>query len=66
MRVIVNSGGTNEAYVRANFTGPEKAILMPRDPELIALVNRWLKGELAAGEPDRLLKSYLDRDSRAE
>ncbi|HET9388911.1 MAG TPA: transporter substrate-binding domain-containing protein [Steroidobacteraceae bacterium] len=117
VRVIVNSGGTNEAYARANIhrarllvyqdnravfdsiaaggadvmitddveaelqsrrhrglcrayagtlTHSEKAILMPRDPELIALVNRWLQGELAAGEPDRLLKSYLDRESRAE
>lgn len=112
VRVIVNSGGTNEAYVRANvhrarllvysdnravfdsiaagradvmitddveaelqsrrhhglcrsypgtLTHSEKAILMPRDPELVAVVNRWLTGELAAGMPERLLRRYLDR-----
>jgi cyclohexadienyl dehydratase len=112
VRVIVNPGGTNEQYVRANLlqarivvfpdnrkifdeiaagradvmitddveaelqahhhtglcrtfpgtlTHSDKAILMPRDPELISAVNAWLQPAIAAGEPSRLLKSYLDR-----
>jgi cyclohexadienyl dehydratase len=112
VRVIVNPGGTNEAYVRANIhrarivvspdnravfgaldqgsadvmitddveaelqirhhrglcrtyagtlTQAQKAILMPRDPGLVAVVNRWLKDELASGEPARVLQTYLDR-----
>lgn len=104
VRVIVNPGGTNEQYVRANIhqaqivvfpdnrtifeeltarhadvmitddveaelqsknhpglcrafpgtlTHAEKAIFMPRDPELVAAVNDWLTPRVAAGQPKR-------------
>ena len=110
VRVIVNPGGTNEQYVRANvhrakivlfpdnrgifdelsaghadvmitddveaelqsrrhvglcrafpgtLTHSDKAIFMPRDPELEKAVNEWLTSAIAAGEPARLLESYL-------
>ena len=41
--------------VPAPFTRLEKAYLLPRDPELTALVNDWLAGERASGEFDRIL-----------
>lgn len=110
VRVIVNPGGTNEQYVRANvhhaqivvypdnraifdeliaghadvmitddveaelqarhhpdlcrtlsgtLTHSDKAILMPRDPELVKAVNDWLTPAIAAGEPARVLNAYL-------
>ncbi len=43
------------------LTRADKVILMPRDPTLIAAVNDWLRGELAAGAPLRLLKEALSR-----
>jgi cyclohexadienyl dehydratase len=112
VRVIVNPGGTNEQYVRANLhqaqlllyadnrtifdeisarradvmitddvevnlqtrrhpdlcrayagtlTHADKAILLPRDPDLAKAVNGWLSEALAAGEPARLVQHYLDR-----
>lgn len=110
VRVIVNPGGTNEQYVRANvhhaqilifpdnraifdelsaghadvmitddveaelqtrhhpglcrtfpgtLTHSDKAILMPRDPELVKAVNEWLMPAIAAGEPAHVLNEYL-------
>jgi cyclohexadienyl dehydratase len=41
------------------LTHAEKVILMPRDPALTAAVNEWLRGELAAGVPARLLREAL-------
>jgi cyclohexadienyl dehydratase len=41
------------------FTHADKAILMPRDPELVKAVNEWLGPELAAGEPSRLLHRWM-------
>lgn len=37
------------------FMPSEKAILLPRDPALIAKVNTWLNTELESGEVDRRL-----------
>jgi hypothetical protein len=34
---------------------------MPRDPDLVKAVNDWLAPAIAAGEPARVLKSYLER-----
>jgi cyclohexadienyl dehydratase len=110
VRVIVNPGGTNEAYVRTHLnrahvtvypsnttifdeliagradvmitddievelethrhrelcrafpgtlTRADKVILMSRDAALIAAVNGWLRRELAAGAPERLLRAAL-------
>ena len=112
MRVVVNPGGTNEQYVRANLhrariivhadnrtifdelragradvmitddvevdlqthrhpdlcrtdpgtlTHSQKAILMPREPDLVQAVNGWLGPEIAAGAPARLLQDSLRR-----
>jgi cyclohexadienyl dehydratase len=41
------------------LTHADKAILMPRDPDLVKAVNDWLTPAIAAGEPARLLESYL-------
>jgi cyclohexadienyl dehydratase len=41
------------------LTHADKAILMPRDPELVKAVNAWLTPAIAAGEPARMLKDYL-------
>ncbi|MGH8138435.1 MAG: transporter substrate-binding domain-containing protein [Steroidobacteraceae bacterium] len=43
------------------LTRSQKAILMPRDPDLLKAINEWLGSALASGEPARLLKSYLER-----
>jgi cyclohexadienyl dehydratase len=43
------------------LTHADKAILMPRDPDLVKAVNEWLAPAIAAGEPARVLKSYLER-----
>jgi len=43
------------------LTHADKAILMPRDPDLVKAVNDWLSPAIATGEPERLLKSYLER-----
>jgi cyclohexadienyl dehydratase len=43
------------------LTHADKAILMPRDPDLVKAVNDWLAPALAAGEPARVFKSYLER-----
>jgi cyclohexadienyl dehydratase len=43
------------------LTHADKAILMPRDPDLVKAVNDWLAPAIAAGEPARLLKSYLEK-----
>jgi cyclohexadienyl dehydratase len=43
------------------LTHADKAILMPRDPDLVKAINDWLTPAIAAGEPARLLKSYLER-----
>jgi cyclohexadienyl dehydratase len=42
------------------LTHADKAILMPRDPVLIKAVNDWLRPSIQAGEPARLLKSYIE------
>ncbi len=41
------------------LTHTDKVVLMPRDPTFIAAVNDWLRGELAAGAPPRLLEEAL-------
>ena len=41
------------------LTHADKAILMPRDPELVQAVNDWLTPAIAAGEPARVLASHL-------
>jgi cyclohexadienyl dehydratase len=41
------------------LTHADKAILMPRDPDLVKAVNDWLTPAIAAGEPARMLKDYL-------
>ncbi len=41
------------------LTRAEKVILMPRDPAFTGAVNDWLRGELAAGVPARLLREAL-------
>ncbi len=41
------------------LTHADKAILMPRDPGLVEAVNDWLTPAIAAGEPARVLESYL-------
>jgi cyclohexadienyl dehydratase len=41
------------------LTRSEKAVLMPRDAELLAAVNAWLAAENAAGTPDRLREEFL-------
>jgi cyclohexadienyl dehydratase len=41
------------------LTHADKVLLMPRDPGLTAAVNDWLRGELAAGAPARLLRQAL-------
>jgi cyclohexadienyl dehydratase len=43
------------------LTHADKAILMPRDPDLVKAVNDWLAPAIAAGEPARVLRSYLER-----
>ncbi|MDB6161230.1 MAG: chorismate mutase [Gammaproteobacteria bacterium] len=43
------------------LTHADKAILMPRDPDFVKAVNDWLAPAIAAGEPARVLKSYLER-----
>jgi cyclohexadienyl dehydratase len=42
------------------LTHADKAILMPRDPDLVKAVNDWLTPAIAAGEPARVLESYLN------
>ena len=41
------------------LTHADKAILMPRDPDLVTAVNDWLTTAVAAGEPARVLQEYL-------
>jgi cyclohexadienyl dehydratase len=41
------------------LTHADKAILMPRDADLVKAVNDWLTPAIAAGEPARVLGSYL-------
>jgi cyclohexadienyl dehydratase len=41
------------------LTGVDKAILMPRDPALVAAVDAWLAPVIAAGLPARLLRDAL-------
>lgn len=43
------------------LTHAEKAILMPKDPALVAAVDGWLKEAIAAGEPARLLRESIGR-----
>ncbi len=45
------------AHVAAPFTRLEKAYWMPKDPELLAIVNRWLADERASGDWDRILET---------
>jgi cyclohexadienyl dehydratase len=46
------------------LTHADKVLLMPRDPMLEATVNDWLRGELAAGAPARLLRQALSSSER--
>jgi cyclohexadienyl dehydratase len=41
------------------LTHADKVLLMPRDPMLRAIVNDWLRGQLAADAPARLLRQAL-------
>ena len=41
------------------FSGADKAILMPRDPALVAKVDRWLTEQVRNGEVDRQLANAL-------
>lgn len=41
------------------LTHADKAIYLPRDPELLHVVDEWLKPKVAAGEPARLINDYL-------
>ena len=43
------------ARVPAPFTRLEKAYLLPRDPDLAALVDGWLAGERGSGAFDRIM-----------
>ncbi|MFI4927871.1 MAG: gamma subclass chorismate mutase AroQ [Burkholderiales bacterium] len=43
------------------LTHAEKAILMPKDPALVAAVDGWLKEAIAAGGPARLLRESVSR-----
>lgn len=45
--------------LRGTLTHADKVMLMPRDPALAGVVNDWLRGELAAGTPARLLRKAL-------
>jgi cyclohexadienyl dehydratase len=45
------------AHVPAPFTRLEKAYWMPRDKELLALVDAWLADEKASGNWDRILEA---------
>jgi cyclohexadienyl dehydratase len=45
--------------LRGTLTHEDKVLLMPRDPMLRATVNDWLRGELAAGAPARLLRQAM-------
>ncbi|MGH8142962.1 MAG: transporter substrate-binding domain-containing protein [Steroidobacteraceae bacterium] len=40
------------------LTHEDKAILMPKDPELLAAVNGWLRAALARGQPAALIRAY--------
>jgi cyclohexadienyl dehydratase len=44
---------------RGVFTHSDKAILMPRDAQLVAAVNDWLAPEVQAGKPARLIEQFL-------
>jgi cyclohexadienyl dehydratase len=108
--VVVNPGGTNEQYARANvrhaeikvfadnrtifdeiragradvmitddvevelqirrhadlcrpfqgvLTHADKALLMPRDANLLEAVNEWLVPQVEAGKPARLIEQFL-------
>jgi cyclohexadienyl dehydratase len=112
VRVIVNPGGTNEQYVRANLhratitvfpdnkaifeeirarradvmitddvevelqtrrhpqlcrafggtlTHADKAVLMPKDSDVVAGVNSWLADAIREGEPARVLDQQMRR-----
>ena len=43
------------AHVPTPFTRLEKAYLLPRDPDLAALVDGWLAGERGSGAFDRIM-----------
>jgi cyclohexadienyl dehydratase len=45
--------------LHGTLTHADKVLLMPRDPMFQAAVNDWLRGELAAGAPARLLRQSL-------
>jgi cyclohexadienyl dehydratase len=41
------------------LTHSDKAIYLPRDPDLVRAVDDWLQPRVAAGEPARLINEYL-------
>ena len=41
----------------ATFTQSDKAYLLPQDPAFVAVVNRWLAGELQSGAVERRLEA---------
>lgn len=43
------------------LTHADKAILLPRDPELVARVNAFVSQSIESGEPARLLAQYLNQ-----
>jgi cyclohexadienyl dehydratase len=44
------------SHVAQPFTRLEKAYWLPKDPQLLAIVDKWLADEKASGNWDRILE----------